>query len=262
MGISIIIVNYNNYNLTKKCIQSVIDQKLNIDHEIIVIDNDSKNNSYDILKESYLNNKEVKVIKNDSNIGFGGANNLAVKQSSFETLLFLNPDVVVLKNSIEKMYERIIKDEKVGVIGCKLLNEDGSLQHSCRRIMPFSQFIIARTPINKIIPKKIIESINHRYLMKDIDTSKEIYVDWVMGSCIMISKSLFTEIGGFSKEYFMYFEDVDLCYKVNKQNKKVLYYPDASMYHLHNQESVKTINKLTFIHLSSMLKFYKKFYFR
>ena len=79
---------------------------------------------------------------------------------------------------------------------------------------------------------------------------------------MLMSKKFFIELGGFSKEYFMYFEDVDLCYKVRANNKKVIYLPEAEMIHLHRQESTKKVSKMTIIHLESMLKFYYKYYFK
>jgi GT2 family glycosyltransferase len=260
MDISIIIVNYNKYELTEKCIDSVIlNLKMDLDYEIVVIDNNSQNDSYNVLYRRYKNDKRVKLIKNEKNIGFGGANNLGVDIATGEYILILNPDVIVLDDSIQKMYKRMLQDQEVGLIGCKLLNEDGSLQYSCRRFMKFNEFLSSRTPLKKFSKKSNIDSLNSKYLMKDYNHVQEKNVGWVMGSCMLMRKAEFHKLGGFSKEYFMYFEDVDLCYKVHKYGKKVLYYPQAEMIHLHRQESVRSINKLTFIHFKSMLIFYRKF---
>lgn len=257
MNLSIIIVNYKNYNLTKKCINSVINSiKENV--EIIIVDNNSPNESYNELFNSFKEYEFIKIIKNEKNSGFGDANNIAVSSAKGKYILFLNPDIIVKENAILNMYEKYISDTSIGILSCKLLNEDLSLQYSCRRIIKFREFIIARTPLNKLFLKKYINKIQSKYLMLDYNHETEVAVDWVMGSCIMIKKDLFEEVGGFSKEYFMYFEDVDLCWKINKIGKKVLYYPQCSVIHLHKQESVIKINKLTFIHLSSMFKFYIK----
>lgn len=256
--LSIIIVNYNKYELTQRCIESVINTILDIEYEIIVVDNCSANESYKKLKQMNKNNEKVNIIANAQNKGFGYGNNRGVELCKYDNILLLNPDVIALENAISKMLDRILDDKSIGIIGSKLLNEDLTLQYSCRRFLPLNKFILARTPLKNFIRKDIVEIIDSQYLMKDYDHKEEKDVDWLMGSCLMLRKKDFLDVGGFSKEYFMYFEDVDLCYKLIKTRKRVLYYPEASMIHLHEQASVKKINKLTFIHLQSMFKFYKK----
>ncbi len=258
-NLSITIVNFNKYEMTQKCINSVVDNLKGINYEIIVFDNCSANDSvYNLTELNKLNNN-VLIVESEKNLGFGKGNNSAVQISKYENILLLNPDVIVLDDSINKMLERILKDEKVGMIGCKLLNPDYSLQYSCRRFLCFNQFILARTPMKKFIKKENYKKINDTYLMKDYDHETEEIVDWIMGSCLMLRKSDFLKVGGFSEEYFMYFEDVDLAYKIKLENKKILYYPDAKMIHFHEQESTKNINKLSFVHFISMLRFYKKY---
>lgn len=260
--LSIIIINYNNYVLTKKCIESVLDTVKSINYEIIVVDNDSPNDSYEQLSKSYENASNIKVIKNNKNIGFGGANNLGVNISKGEYVLLLNPDIIVIYNAVEKMLDKIKNDKEVGLVSGKLLNDDNTVQYSCRRILPAGKFLMVRTPLSKLIPSKVRKSINDNYLMKDFNHNYTRDVEWVMGACMMMRKKEFIELGGFSKEYFMYFEDVDLCYKVRKNNKKVIYLYDAEMIHLHRQESKKKFNKMTIVHLESMMKFYYKFYMK
>lgn len=259
--LSIIIVNYNKYQLTQKCIESISKNIYDIEYEIIVVDNCSPNESFNELLKMNFNNKNIKVIRNDVNNGFGYGNNKGVEMSKYENILLLNPDVIVLENSINKMLNRLLDDTSIGIIGCKLLNKDYSLQYSCRRILSFKDFIMARTPIKNIFNNKKINEVNEKYLMLDYDHKSEREVDWLMGSCLMLRKKDFWAVDGFSEEYFMYFEDVDLAYKLKRIGKKIIYYPKVSMIHLHEQESVKRINKLTYIHFISMIKFYKKILF-
>lgn len=257
--VSIIIVNYNRYKLTEKCVESVILNLNTLNYEIIIMDNCSNNDSFSILKEKYNNIDNVRVERSIVNDGFGDGNNKAVRLAKYDRILFLNPDVIVFDDSIEKMIDKLEESEDNGIVGCKLLNGDKTLQYSCRRFISFKNFIIARTPLKKLFSKTKVEKINADYLMKDYDHIIERNVDWIMGSCILIRKSDFNSVGGFSKEYFMYFEDVDLCFKIKQNNKRVIYLATAEMIHLHEQESVKKLNKLSFIHFSSMMKFYKKF---
>lgn len=258
--ISIIIVNYINYSLTIKCIESILEKNILNKYEIIVIDNNSPNLSYEELTFKYKNVNKVKVIKNESNSGFGNANNLGVKESNGNIILILNPDIIVLDNAIDEMINMLKSNERIGIVSGKLLNEDGSLQYSCRRVLSFSKFLQSRTPLSKFIDNNKKELITSEYLMKDMNHDNITEVEWVMGACMMIYKDLFLDLGGFSKEYFMYFEDVDLCCKVRAVKKKVIYLPNAKMIHLHRQESTKKINKMTLIHLLSMIKFYFKYY--
>lgn len=260
--LSIIIVNYKNYKLTKKCIYSVLENVKNIVYEIIVIDNDSPNESYEMLSAEFKDYNNIYIIKNNINSGFGAANNLGVDKSKGEYILLLNPDVIVLDDAIEKLLDYKINHKDVGLVSGKLLNDDYSVQHSCRRIISLKKFLICRTPISKVVPTKTKERINDEYLMSDFNHDSTIEVDWVMGACMLMQKDEFKKLGGFSKEYFMYFEDVDLCYKVKKSGKKVIYLHDAKMVHLHKQESSKKLNKMSFIHLQSMMKFYCKLNFK
>lgn len=260
MYVSIVIVNYRNYSLTERCVQSVLNNTPSHEFEIVIIDNNSPNESYKILNEKYKNDSFIKIIKNEENIGYGAAINKAVKKINSEYILILNPDVIVIDDAINIMLKKIAEDSNIGIIGCKLLNDDYSLQYSCRRILSMSELLKSRTPLSKLVNKTTVRNIDDKYLMKDISHGEEQEVDWVMGSCMLLSRETFNKVDGFSKEFFMYFEDVDLCHKIDLINKKVLYYPAAQMIHSHAQESKKKINKLTFIHLSSMIKFYMKNY--
>ena len=260
--LSIIIVNYKNYELTIKCINSVISNVNELDYEIIVIDNDSPNDSFENIKREFIEDNRVNVIKNKENAGFGSANNLGANLSKSKYVLFLNPDIIVVKDSINKMLNLLKKHDDIGLISGKLLNDDYTTQYSCRRILPLNKFLICRTPLSKLVGKRKKDEINSIYLMKDYDHNSTKEVEWVMGACMLMEKSFFHKLEGFDEKYFMYFEDVDLCYKVRVNNKKVIYLPEAEMIHLHNQESTKKFNKMTLIHLQSMCKFYYKYYFR
>ena len=261
-SLSIIIVNYKNYELTNKCIDSVIDNMYSIkDYEIIVIDNNSPNESYEEIEKKFGAIDNISIIKNSINTGFGAANNLGAKKAKGEYVLFLNPDILIVDNALEKMLEKIKEDSEIGLLSGKLLNDDNSLQYSCRRILPLKKFLLCRTPFSKLVSSKTKDKYNFEYLMKDFNHDVSSEVEWVMGACMLMKRDFFFEVGMFSKEYFMYFEDVDLCYKVRKKGKKVYYLADAELIHLHRQESTKKLSKMTMIHLKSMSKFYYKYYF-
>lgn len=259
--LSIIIVNYNNYELTNKCIDSVLDNVKHIEYEIIVVDNNSPNNSYEKICERFDNVDNINILRSHENNGFGAGNNLGAEKSNGEYLLFINPDIIVIDDAIEKMLNMIKANDEIGLLSGKLLNDDKSVQYSCRRILPLNEFLLCRTPFSKLVSRKKKEEYNNKYLMKDFNHDVSSEVEWVMGACMLMKRDFFFEVGMFSKEYFMYFEDVDLCYKVRKKGKKVYYLADAELIHLHRQESTKKLSKMTMIHLKSMSKFYYKYYF-
>ncbi len=150
--LSIIIVNYMKYELTQQCIDSVTKHLRNITYEIIVLDNNSSNNSFIKLTEMYQEVSNISIYKNEANNGFGAGNNLAVRYAQSEYVLFLNPDVILIDDSVSSMIRSI------GIVGSQLLNADYSLQYSCRRFLPFIEFILARTPLKNVITKtKAIE---------------------------------------------------------------------------------------------------------
>lgn len=257
--LSIIVVNYMNYKLTIECIQSILKNLKSIKYEVIIFDNCSPNESFEKLNDRFQNVSSIYIYKSNKNNGFGAGNNQAITYTSSDFVLFLNPDVLVLDNTLTDMIQVIKKFSDIGIIGAKLLNMDHSLQYSCRRFLSFKEFLIARTPIKKISNQLTVKQLNDKYLMKDINHDIAQDVDWLMGSCLLVRKAEFLSLGGFSEEYFMYFEDVDLCYKYKLNNQRVYYYPHTKMIHLHEQASVKKINKLTVKHVESMFKFYKKY---
>ena len=123
-SLSIIIVNYKNYELTNKCIDSVIDNMYSIkDYEIIVIDNNSPNESYEEIEKKFGAIDNISIIKNSINAGFGAANNLGAKKAKGEYVLFLNPDILIVDNALEKMLEKIKEDSEIGLLSGKLLND-------------------------------------------------------------------------------------------------------------------------------------------
>ena len=130
MKLSIIILNYKSLGMVKNCLKAIKDLKLDFEYEVIVVDNYSKDESVDYLKEHYF---DIKLIESKKNLGFSGGNNLGVKQAQGEYILVSNPDILVLSKALDTMIEFMDKHSQAGIIGPKLKNPDGSLQYSCSR---------------------------------------------------------------------------------------------------------------------------------
>ena len=233
--LSIIIINYKTPQLTIRCLDSIY-SNFTDNAEIIVIDNYSDDNSLEIIHSKY---PDVKLIQNDVNEGFGRANNKGIKESSGEYILLLNSDMVIPTGTIEACIHRISQDKKIGVLGCKLVNEDGSFQKSTYSIASIRKLLDSNLLINYIFPLK-----------------KE-KIEAVMGSFMLIPRFVFNEIGLFDPDFFMYSEELELCNRINKAGYKVCYYDAVYAIHKHegSSENKDWNNKQRF--LSNALLFYK-----
>ena len=254
LNLSIIIINWNSKNDLIKSIESIFHTVSNITFEIIVIDNASFDGC-DHLLSAY--DRRLTFIQSKSNLGFSKANNEAFSISKGEIILFLNPDTIVLDNAIENLYFSILSLDHAGIVGPKLLNTDTSIQTSCIRIFPniINQildfnFLIEAFPFNNLWYSK-------KFLSK---TDQITSVDAVSGACLMIKRSVFEEINYFSTEYFMYSEDLDICYKANSKNWKTYYIPSANVIHHGGGSSIKAkINTFSDVMmLESRMRFFSK----
>jgi len=255
MDLSIIIVNYNSALKTLSLLESIFKADMQgIDYEIIVIDNNSKENITSTLKQKY---PELIFISSFKNKGMGGGNNMGISRARGEFYLILNPDTLVDKNTIKIMLNYIRQNTEVAVVGPKLLNPDRSLQYSCARFPKFYTPIIRRTFLAKFFKNHV-----NWFLMKKINHNEIKEVDWLMGSCLMIRKSSALK---FDERYFMYFEDIDLCRSAWDSGYKVIYNPEAKLIHDHQRESAQGVwylalffNKVAREHVKSWLKYFYK----
>ena len=223
--ISIIIVNYNTIKLVSDCINSICKLTSFVDYEIIVVDN----NSEDILELKNLDDK-VHVLQLEKNIGFGRANNAGAKIANGKILFFLNPDTLLLNDAISILYHSICSNDKMGVCGGNLYDSNNNPIHSYDDIsLSFSYLFKLMT-----IPPKMFRNINRQHNF----TNKQKSVGYITGADIMIRKSIFDKLGGFSKDIFMYYEDIDLCYRVKKMGYKIISVPTAKIVHLEGQSAI------------------------
>ncbi len=258
--LSAIMLNYNGKYFPKMCVEAFRRGKMDFDFEFIAVDNAST----DPISLGYLHKAEeeglVTLIKSCKNLGFGGGNNLGAKNAKGKYILIINPDVSVNEDSIQKMVDHMDKNPDIGVLGPRQVYPNGTLQDSCRRDMKFFDLILKRTFLGKIPSfKKRISS----YTMKDFDHSKTAEVDLLVGSCFLLPRKLYEEIGGFDERYFLFMEDFDLCKKARLAGKKVVYYPEAEVTHNHKRLSGGSVfsllgKKVFWIHISSAIKYFWK----
>ena len=241
--LSIIIVNYRSEGYLKGCIASIYNKINNYSFEIIVVNNDPEMVETRLIA-SLPAGRDIKIINNKKNLGFGSANNIGAKQAQGEYLLLLNPDTQIETSNFEEMLERILKDGNVGAIAPKLVTEEGKVQPWCAGKEPTLKRLI-KNNFGIIESKKIWES------------QDEISADWVSGAVLLVKKEIFEKVNGFDENFFMYFEDLDLCQKIRQAGFGVLYYPRAQVLHYGGQsrESFFQQKKQFF---KSMLYFYKR----
>lgn len=255
--LTVVIVNMNGKKILDDCLKSLREAAPRHQLEVHVVDNASEDDSMKMVREKY---PECLIVENSDNLGFTKANNQGIKPSKGRYILLLNNDTRVLPGAFSKAIEWMDQNPTVGCSGLRLLNEDGSLQLSCRRFPSFSQALFNRySLLTKLLPNN---KFSQDYLMSGQKHDEVQDVDWVSGACLMFRRSVYNKIGGLDERFFMYSEDVDYCYQVWQGGWRVVYLPIAEVYHLIGQSSKKLRFKVTVWRHRSMYKFFKKHYSR
>jgi GT2 family glycosyltransferase len=251
--LSIIIPSFNTQKLLKDCLISIYQQTKNLSLEIIVVDNASKDKSINMVKNEF---PKVKLIENKQNMGFAKANNQGIGQANGKYVLFLNSDTVILDNAISKSINFIEQQKNVDILGSKLLNKDKTLQPSAgffpklRRLFYMMFFIDDLPFINRFI--KSYQMKNRSFYQKTQE------LDWVTGAFMLIKRKVLDKISGFDEDFFMYAEEIDLCFRAKKAGFKVWYYKDATTIHLKSKSSKKGFEASILGEYKGLKRFYKK----
>ena len=256
MDILVITINYNNKQLTRECIESVVAKTKKLSFEIIVIDNASKDGSKSELSKLELENYTY--IYNRNNVGFAKANNQASRIASGEYLFFMNNDMVFVNNVLYNLLEFMNKNNSIGIVGPKFLNSDGTLQISCRSFPSIKLGLIKFIPfLNMFFHKDLM-----KYYQKELDFNLSHCVETVSAGAVLISRQFFNNIGGFDEFSFMYGEDADICKRVRDLGYKVVYYPKAVLIHYGGQSSKLNSYKAIWSYNIGFYLLYKKYYFK
>lgn len=216
MILSFIIINYKSEKYLQKCLSSIKEKILGVSYEIIVVNNDTKN--VETHRNASLQGGNIKIINTGKNIGFGAGCNVGAKSAQGEILCFLNPDTEILSDNIGDILNKFQNDEKLGVIGPRLLTDKGKTQWWCAG-KDFSLGQLFKNNFGRIESKKIWES------------EKEVMSDWVSGAALFMKRDVFEKIKGFDERFFMYAEDMDLCRRTRNAGHKVLYCPQFVILH-------------------------------
>ncbi len=225
MKLSVIILNYNVRYFLEACIRSVQAAIAGIDAEIIVIDNNSSDDSCDMIRTTF---PDIQLIANTENVGFAKANNQGVKDAKGEYVCILNPDTIVAEDTFTQLLEFAKDKENLGSIGCKLIDGSGAFLPESKRNIP--------TPMVSI--KKILGRKNAGYY-SELNENEIGKVDILVGAFMFMKKSVYEAVAGFDEDYFMYGEDIDLSYKIKKAGFQNYYYGKTSVIHYKGESTLK-----------------------
>lgn len=253
IDLSIIIVNYNVKEFVLNLLGSISKALSNITTEIFVVDNASDDGSVDAIREKY---PSVNLIDNKKNVGFGSANNQALELAKGRFILLINPDTIVREDTFSKMISFFESNPNCGIAGCKVLNPDGSLQLACRRGFPGPWTSFTKVMgLSTLFPKSKLFA---RYNLTYLDENQTYEVDAVSGAFMMIRREAYEKIGGFDPQFFMYGEDLDLCYRTQKAGYKVYYVHETEIIHYKGESTKRSSIDETKVFYDAMHLFVKK----
>jgi GT2 family glycosyltransferase len=261
MDISVIIISFNTIELTRNCLKSVYDKTIDVDFEVIVVDNNSHDNSIKMIETEF---PKVKIVSNTENLGFGKANNQGIEKSNGKYVFLLNSDTILINNAIKILYDFMEKEANKDVACCggALYNNDMTNQISYGRFPTIKSLLYYYT-FSKIYP----ETYKNKYFMAGILINDlPLIVDYVTGADMLIRKSVLNKTGYFDKDFFLYFEETELCSRFIKGGYKNMIYPEAKIIHLCgqsplNEKKEAIFTKSMYLYLSKHRgKFYTIFY--
>ena len=231
MQLSIIILNYNVRYFLEQCVLSVQAAIKNIDAEIIVVDNNSSDESCDMMKTRFPN---VRLIENKHNSGFPKGNNIGVAQAKGKYLCILNPDTVVAENTFEKTLAFAQSKTDLGIVGCKLIDGTGNFLPESKRGIPTPS--VAFTKVSGLYK---LSNAFGKYYAAHLNENQTGKVDILVGAFMVMEKETYLEVGGFDENCFMYSDDIDLSYMVLKTGKQNYYFHETSVIHYKGESTIK-----------------------
>jgi GT2 family glycosyltransferase len=234
MQLSVIILNYNVRYFLEQCVLSVQNALKTIDGEIIVIDNNSPDDSCKMMKQRFPN---VKLIQNNENVGFPKGNNIGLAQAKGEYICFLNPDTVVAEDTFTKVLAFAQKQPDLGILGCKLIDGAGNFLPESKRGVPTPWVAFTKiTGLYKLFPKS---GTFGKYYAQHLNENQTGKVDILVGAFMVMKRDLYLEVGGFDEDCFMYSDDIDLSYRILQKGKANYYFHETTVIHYKGESTVK-----------------------
>lgn len=227
MKLSIVILNYNARFFLEICLQSVLEAIQKLEAEIIVVDNNSSDESCKMVLDKF---PEITLIRNTENLGFSKGNNIGVARATGDYICILNPDTIVQEDCFEDLLEFIETTSNPGIVGCQLIDGKGQFLPESKRKIPYPLVAL----------KKLLGN-GASYYASDIKANEVAKVDILVGAFMLLKTSVYRQIGGFDEDYFMYGEDIDLCYKALKKGYTNFYFGKTSVIHFKGESTVRDV---------------------
>jgi len=267
MDLSIIIVSYNVKDYLLACLRSIYswpaadkshssitvrgnETRPAASFEIILVDNASTDGTVEAVRSSF---PQVRVLANQENVGFARSNNQGLRASSERYVLFLNPDTEVGQGTLTGLLRLAQTHPEASAFTCRVLNPDGSLQHSC---FHFPSLKMAFYGFFPLVPMDSVA--NGRYLAEQFE--RFFQPEHVLGACLMFRREALVELGGWDERFFMYFEETDLCYRLKRAGHITLYTPEVSIIHYGGRSTAAVPEKMSVAFYRSQSYFYRKHY--
>ena len=256
MQLSIIIINYNTFQLTVNCIRSIKEKIVDLTYEIILVDNASVECDPKLFLDEFY---DIYLVKNPTNTGFTGGNNLGISKANGEYLLLLNSDTELINNAPKICYDYMQQHAKAGITTAQLIYPGGRIQYNCRRFRTITWELLEVFPLYLLLPKRKREQLMlHHYF----DHKSFVKCDWVWGAYMFFPKKIIEQLGNkLSDDFFMYCEDVLWCWDFKQLGYEIHFLPQAKVMHVHKGSVPKDKwIKIRTTSIKNHAAFMKKFY--
>ncbi len=248
--ISVVVVSFNTRNLLRDCLAALRKETEGIANEVFVVDNVSRDGSAEMVEKEF---PEIKLIRSDINLGFAGANNKAFPLATGRYIVLLNSDAFLKPMALRRSIDYMDSEPGIGLGGARLIGADGSWQASCRMFpSPLNDFLSLSGLATKFPKSRFFGRQDHTWASQDVPAD----ADWVPGAYSIIRRSVLDEVGHFDEQFFLYYEEVDLCKRIKQAGYVVRYWPDVVVVHL-GGESSKTITSLTMSKSGAQLELWR-----
>ncbi|MCU0644892.1 MAG: glycosyltransferase family 2 protein, partial [bacterium] len=255
MDLSIIIVSFNVKEFLEQAINSIKQSCRNIAYELFVVDNASRDGSVEFIQRKF---PEAHLIANLENRGFAAANNQAIKLASGKFILLINPDTIVQEDTFSVILNFFDRHPECGMVGCKIMNPDGSLQLACRRSFPTPWVAFTKIiGLSKLFPNT---KLFGRYNLTYLDPDQTYEVEAISGSFMFFGRAVIDKVGHLDESFFMYGEDLDWCFRTREAGWKIYYLPDTKIIHFKGESSKKSDKDLIIQFYRAMKLFVEKHY--
>jgi O-antigen biosynthesis protein len=259
IDISIIIVTWNSSSEIRNCLHSIFNFNSEYKTEIIIIDNASEDNTIEIIKQfSNDESNDIKLIENKSNEGFTSANNTGLRISKGKYILLLNPDTEITKDSLKILIDFLEKNINTGAVAPQLLNQDGSIQFSCRTFPKYRDMFFEMLLISKVFSKSRFFS---GWKMKYFSHNEVRKVDQPMAAALLIKSDLIKNINYFDPQFEMFFNDVDLCRKIYDSGSEIFFIPGSKVYHIKGASIFRNRKKMIDTWNNDCLNYFRKYHY-